>query len=239
MNSKNRPLLHAKGFTLLELLVILAIIGIAIALFLPATRRAGASARRSQCMNNLKQIALGIQMYESEYGALPPAYTVDADGKPLHSWRTLILPFVEQMPLYQTIDMSKPWNDPANSEALKSIVPAYLCPEVPNIDNRTTYLAVVARGGCLRSTQSRNLSDITDPHGKTLIVIEVDAEHAVPWMAPTDADEKLLLSFGPKTETAHIGGMNAAFVDGRVEFLSAELPPGEWRRLISIAGNDN
>ncbi|MGH7193267.1 MAG: DUF1559 domain-containing protein [Candidatus Saccharimonadales bacterium] len=239
MTSKNATPQRSTGFTLIELLVILGIIGILIALLLPATRRAGSAARRSQCTNNLKQIAIGLLNYESTYGALPPAYTVDSDGKPLHSWRTLILPFVEQMPLYKTIDLSKPWNDPANAEALKIAVPAYVCPSVPDLQNRTTYLAVVAPGGCLQAMAPRKLSAIADHHGATLMVIEVASEHAAPWMEPTDADEALLLSLGSKTEVAHIGGVNAAFVDGSVQFLSAELPPAEWRALISIAGNDN
>ena len=70
------------------------------------------------------------------------------------------------------------------------------------------------------------------------MVIEADPQHAVPWMEPTDADENLLLAFGPKTELTHPGGMHVAFVDGRARFLSAELPAAAWRALISIAGND-
>jgi hypothetical protein len=66
-----------------------------ICLLLPAVRSARGPARRAQCGNNLKQIALALLTYETVYHALPPAYTVDADGKPLHSWRTLILPYLE------------------------------------------------------------------------------------------------------------------------------------------------
>ena len=73
-----------------------------------------------QCANNLKQIALALRNYESVYHALPPAYTVDAEGKPLHSWRTLILPYLEQQALYDKIDLSKPWDDPANKEAYET-----------------------------------------------------------------------------------------------------------------------
>lgn len=70
------------------------------------------------------------------------------------------------------------------------------------------------------------------------MVIEVDQRQAVPWMAPTDADEHLLLTLGSETALAHPRGTHDAFVDGSVRFLSAELPAAEWRALISIAGND-
>lgn len=235
---RERP--ASTGFTLIELLVILFIIGILIALFLPARRGAREAARRTQCLNNLKQIALGLQTYESTYGAFPPAYTVGADGKPLHSWRTLILPFVEQKPLYDKIDLTKPWDDPANAEAFELGAPAaYVCPSVYEPENRTVYLAVVTPDGCIQSTRRRLLSEIVDEHSQTLMVIEVDPQHAVPWMSPTDADPDLLLAFDSKTEFAHPGGMHVAFVDGSVRFLSAELPAAEWRALISIAGNDS
>src|SRR5579864_1381633 len=85
----------ARGFTLLELVVVVIIIVVLIALLLPAIRSSGPAARRAQCTNNLKQIALALSNYEQANSALPPAFTVDAEGKPLHSWRTLILPYLE------------------------------------------------------------------------------------------------------------------------------------------------
>ena len=226
------------GFTLVELLVVIGIIGIIIALLLPAHRSARPAARRAQCTNNLKQIAIALQSYESAYHALPPAYTVDASGQRLHSWRTLILPYLEQKPLYDTIDLSKAWDDPANAEASKASVPAYRCPSADGPPNHTAYLAIVASNGALLPAKPRALSEITDNHGETLLVIEVDFPHAVPWMAPTDADETLLLSLGAKSQLAHPAGMNAAFVDGHVHFLQVDVPAAQRRALISIAGND-
>jgi prepilin-type processing-associated H-X9-DG protein len=237
-NSQYEASKPRQGFTLIELLVIIGVIVILIALLLPAVRTSRPAGRRLECSNNLKQIGLALQNYEATYHALPPAYTVDASGKRLHSWRTLILPFCEQQALYEKIDLSKAWDDPANAEALQSVFGAYRCPAANCPPNHTTYLAVVAPGGCLRPIEPRPLSEITDEHSQTLMVVEVDSQHAIPWMAPTDADEKLLLGLGPKTTLAHAGGMNAAFVDGHVQFLSAELPAAERRALISIAGDD-
>jgi type II secretory pathway pseudopilin PulG len=73
---------------LIEVLVVVGVIAVFVALFLPNVRFAGEAARRTQCSNNLRNIALALRAYESVHHSLPPAYTVDAEGKPLHSWRT-------------------------------------------------------------------------------------------------------------------------------------------------------
>lgn len=228
-----------RGLTLVEVLVSVGIIAILIALLLPATRSSRFAARRSQCGNNMKQIALALYNYEQTQNGLPPAYTVDATGRPLHSWRTLILPYLEQEALYQTIDLSKPWNDSANAKALETNLPVLRCPEAVGLLNTTTYLAIAAPHGCLIPKESRRLAEITDAHELTLMVIEAGEENAVPWMAPVDADESLVLSLGPTTKLHHSGGTNACFVDGRTAFLRANTPAMVRRALMSISGNDN
>jgi prepilin-type processing-associated H-X9-DG protein len=237
--SKSAASAPPQGFTLVKLLVVIGIIAVLIALLLPTVRFSTAAGHRSDCSNNLKRIALALREYEARFHAFPPAYTVDADGKPLHSWRTLVLPFLERNDLYRKIDLSKPWNDPENAEACKSEIWVYRCPSGVLPEYHTTYQAVVAPVGCLRPGQPRRLSEIADDHAKTLLVIEVDPEHAVPWMAPTDADVDVLLGFNRETKSAHPGGFTAAFVDGSVRFLSADLPADERRALVSIAGDDD
>jgi type II secretory pathway pseudopilin PulG len=224
--------------TVIEVLVAIAIIGVIIAFLLPARRSARGAARRTQCKNNLKQIALALLNYESEYHALPPAYTVDENGKPLHSWRTLILPYLEEKSLYDRIDLTKAWDDPVNAEAAKRIVSTYCCPELRGPEHYTTYMAIVTSNSSFRATEPRLLSEITDGHALTLTVVETDVEQAVPWMAPRDADEPLFLSLGPKSKHAHVGGMHAVFVDGTVRFLDATMESKMRRALISIAGNE-
>jgi prepilin-type processing-associated H-X9-DG protein len=189
-------------------------------------------------VNNLKQIGLALHNYVSEHKALPPAYTVDAQGRPLHSWRTLILPYFEQTRLYESIDLAKPWNDPANARALATSVSAYHCPSSPGEPNTTTYLATTAPSGCLIPGQLRPLSEITDAHESTLMVMEAGEEHAVPWMTPVDAYEALVMSFGPTTKVHHPGGANAGLVDGSVRFLKTNISAKTLRALMSIAGGE-
>jgi type II secretory pathway pseudopilin PulG len=236
------PPLKPRGLrsTLLSLLAVVGILAILVALLLPAVRVAREPARRSQCSNNLKQIGLALHMYRDEHGSLPPAYTVDADGKPLHSWRTLILPYLEHQTLYDKIDLSKPWDDPVNKAAFEAqIVPAYHCPSLDIPRQLTTYLAVVAPGGCFRPTETRAFEEITDDRGLTLMVVEVDAEHAVPWMSPSDANEELILSLGEAARPPHSSGGQAACVDGSVRSLPLSLKAETRRALISIDGADD
>jgi prepilin-type processing-associated H-X9-DG protein len=222
-----------------HLLAAVGIIALLIALLLPATRSAREPARRIQCVNNLKQIALALRAYESTYEVLPPAHTVDAAGRPLHSWRTLILPYLDQQPLYDSIDLSKPWNDPANAKAYGTVVSTYCCPSQTGPVEKTAYLAVVGTDGCFLPDSPRPLSQITDDSQSTLMVIEASLQQAVHWMSPMDADEPLILEINPQSKLNHPGGFNAAFADGSVKFIKAGLRPERRRAIISISGNDN
>jgi prepilin-type processing-associated H-X9-DG protein len=228
-----------RGFRLGELMVVVAIIAVLIAFFLQADRSARPPSLRAHCTNNLKQIALALYNYEQAYETFPPAYTVDANGRPLHSWRTLILPFLEQQSLYKSIDLAKPWNDPANAKALKTIVSEYKCLGAKGSQDTTTYLAIAGPDGCLIPGKPRRKVDIKDGHDATIMIIEAGDENAVPWMAPVDADESLVMSIGPTTKLHHVGGMNAAFVDGSVRFLRANTSAAVRRALLSISGNDD
>lgn len=193
---------------------------------------------RDQCQKNLKQIALALHNYESAWDAFPPAYTVDANGKPLHSWRTLILPYLDQEALYKSIDLSKPWDDPVNAKACSAALQVFHCPSTTLAKNRTAYLAVVTPNSCLCATEPRSLSAITDGLDNTLMLIEVDADHAVHWMEPKDADESLVLSLGRETRPVHTKVLVAALADVSTPLLESNLSADQRRALISIDGND-
>jgi prepilin-type N-terminal cleavage/methylation domain-containing protein/prepilin-type processing-associated H-X9-DG protein len=232
-----RKSIPRRGFTLIELLVVLCVIAVLVAFLLPAQRGSREAPRRTQCRNNLKQLGLALHNYHDVYGAFPPAYTVDADGKPLHSWRTLLLPYLDHKPLYDRIDLSKRWDDPVNADVFKNRVQVYVCPSHSDPD-KTPYLAAVTPQSVLRAGSSCTISDITDGTSNTVVVLEVDVEHAVRWMMPQDADEAAFSAFLGKSKRTHNGGGHALFGDGAVRFLSENLDRILLTGLTTVDGGE-
>jgi len=120
-----------KAFTLIELLVVIAIIAILIALLLPAVQQAREAARRIQCRNNLKQIALAMHNYESANTVLPPSMAVNPAVTNNSSWSIhgRLLPYLDQVNLYNHIDLSKAWGNFPVISGFR--VPSYACPSDP------------------------------------------------------------------------------------------------------------
>ena len=114
------------GFTLVELLVVIAIIGILVALLLPAVQSAREAARRVQCSNQVRQLALAIHNFENHTGAFPSSST----GSPgRFSFLAQILPHMEQTNVYDHIDLDQAWYAPVNLERLKQIpIENFKCP---------------------------------------------------------------------------------------------------------------
>lgn len=224
---------------LMTIVITVALLVVLTAFFLPAQRRARPAARRAQCKNNLKQISIAIHKYVEDQGALPPAFTVDANGEPLHSWRTLILPYLDQKPLYDRIDLSKPWNDPVNAEAYSTTIHGYVCPSATRTEGYTTCLAMVGPENSFHPTEPRVFQDFTDGLSNTIWVIDASPTEAVHWMDPRDSANSFFLTYNGKSGLSHPGGVHAAFADGSVRFLTDNLPTKTRRGLATIAGGED
>jgi prepilin-type N-terminal cleavage/methylation domain-containing protein/prepilin-type processing-associated H-X9-DG protein len=122
-----------RGFTLIELLVVISIIALLIALLLPAVQAAREAARRAQCVNNLKQVGLALQNYHGALQTFPPGYVsnFDAGGNdtgPGWGWAGMLLPQMEQKPLYDSINFNLPIEAPSNQTSRLVLVGGFLCP---------------------------------------------------------------------------------------------------------------
>jgi prepilin-type N-terminal cleavage/methylation domain-containing protein/prepilin-type processing-associated H-X9-DG protein len=121
-----RPHFPRSGFTLVELLVVIAIIGMLVALLLPAIQAARESARRSQCQNNLKQVAIAVQSYHDVRKQFPMGRN-RIDQKAV-SWAYFLLPQIEETAIYSAYDKNSPVNALANSATMRTPVETYACP---------------------------------------------------------------------------------------------------------------
>lgn len=126
-------MIHSTGsrrpaFTLVELLVVIAIIGVLVALLLPAVQAAREAARRMQCLNNMRQIALAVHNYENANKEFPPAYTTSPAR---HNMLTYILPQMEQQALYDLYRFDRDWNNSANRAAVENEISSFRCPSAP------------------------------------------------------------------------------------------------------------
>jgi hypothetical protein len=217
-----------------------ATIGVLVALLLPAVQAARQAAQRSQSMNNLKQISLGLLNYDSANGALPAQAKLDKENKPLLSWRVLILPFIEQQALYNRFHLDEPWDSEHNKALIPLMPQLYIHPgsKLTAAEGKTHYLGVQGEKQMFSGKPTgRRLQEITDGTSNTITVVQADDDHAAIWTKPEDYEP------GKNDPDAGLGGLAgdiflAAFCDGSVRVISKQVDQDVLRALFTINGGE-
>lgn len=245
---RSRGRLSGKGLAIAG--IVTAVVGnvlfaLSFVMLVPAVQKVRQAAARAQSMNNLKQIALAFHSYNDMHRRLPPVAVFSKDGRPLYSWRVLLLPFVEQDNLFRQFKLDEPWDSPHNIALSRMLPPVYRHPlQDPNETSLTHYqLFNGPVGGNLtqqaafvspslplvpfRNVQtrapvfeSRTITSIPrsfrDGTSNTILVAE--AAVGVPWTKPGDLD------FDPNQPLPRLGGLlptgfNVAMADGSALFI--------------------
>jgi prepilin-type processing-associated H-X9-DG protein len=227
--------IEQKGQHLQVLLSIKTDVPTVVASLVEGVQKVRHSANRAQSMNNLKQIALAMHNYHDAYGHFPPQAVYSKDGKPLLSWRVLLLPFLEQDSVYRQFKLDEAWDGPHNSKLLVQMPKVYADPAVDSKEHQTVYQGFFGPGAFFEGEKGLRIADITDGTSNTVMVVE--AVNLVPWSKPEDLP---YLPNGPlpKLGGHRSGGFNAAFCDGSVRFLKQNIKESVLRALITRNGGE-
>jgi prepilin-type processing-associated H-X9-DG protein len=226
-------------FTLRELLVVMTIFAGLLAWIVPRIREARERARQSMCAGHFKQLAIAFHNYHDTWRRLPPARYTAPDGTPMHSWRTLLAPFLESNSFYNKYRFDEPWNGPQNASLSGSMTWPWSCPSSNSRPGDTNYILVTGpRTLFPADNRSRKFDDISDGLSNTLLVGEMDPP-AIHWLEPRDLDfATLTLQLNsrnrPCLSSRHPKGINVALADGSVRLYNDTNSPAQLRSLILI-----
>jgi prepilin-type processing-associated H-X9-DG protein len=242
------------------------LLGIIVAILYPAVQQAREAARRSSCKCNLKILGLALHNYHDAHGCFPPAWLADSQGRPMHSWRVLILPYIDQVALYNRYNFAEPWDGPNNIRLLDEIPPVYKCPShiprapaaaglaacigpfacstgatVSSAARRkcTNYAAVLGRNCAFRGADPVSMDDISDGTSNTLLIGEVtDAD--ILWTKPDDIHIVRHPKIGDRMgfSSDHAGGAQFLMGDGSARFIKESVPQETIDALYTRDGGE-
>ncbi len=206
----------------------------------PSNSRQAALASE-ECKANLRLIAQAMLRYESQHGHFPPAETRDEDGIPLHSWRTLLLPYLGYPGLYDQIRLDEPWNSPHNLRMGQQMPPEYGCPLHSNkTATETNYVVIRDKyGACIfRGDTETRIEEITDNIAKTVLVIELGGR-SVHWMEPRDIDVADLQVVNFTNDPLHHDGVSIfVAVDGSLRTFDNQTTPEDLHSMATKSGGE-
>jgi len=207
----------------------------------------GESNRRRECVGRLKQLGLALHSYHYAFDCFPPPYVTDAQGKPLYSWRVLILTYAEGTKLWSQWRFDEPWDSAHNQSLWDELGPPYDCPVArrnrpPGTPQRADYLAVVGPGMAWEAGKCLSLHDFADGGSNTILLVEVRGSQ-IHWAEPVDVDGTASLKInaprGLSIGSHGSGGVNVLFVDGSVVHLPDTTSEEQIKALLTRAGGEN
>ena len=232
------------GMLLIAVGILVAMLLPVIQALLPDIQTSRGTAIRMQCTNHMKQIGLAMHTYHDKYKCLPPVYTMDKDGNPLHSWRVLLLPFIEQTALYRQIHLDEPWDSEYNKQFHSQMVSAYSCPSNSgSMVGGTDYSVVVGEETPFHATgNSPKLSYIQDGTSNTICLVE--RKTPICWMEPTQeiTFEQACQGINVSENgigSNHSGGVNVGIFDGSIRFISDTIDLDALRAAFTRAGGES
>ena len=214
--------------------LIVAIIGSVLRYSYATVSRARHAAHRTHCKKHLKIIGLAIHNYSDVYGSLPPAYVTDENGRRMHSWRVLIIPFLDCLDLYREYRFDEPWDRPNNSKLAGRMPYLFRCPASDDYPGMCNFRCVTGRGTAFPGARAVVWSEITDGSSNTLLVTEVN-QGGVHWMEPEDVPVEQAYEVLQRQDYAHTAGIHMLLGDGTVQFLRNDVDPTTLDHLLMIA----
>ncbi|MHB1036427.1 MAG: DUF1559 family PulG-like putative transporter [Pirellulales bacterium] len=200
------------------------------------------STPQTTSMNNLKQIMLALHNYHDTMKTFPaaagPQPGNQKPGQPPVSWRVLILPYVEEMALYQQYRFDEPWDGPNNKKLLARMPAVFKAPgSKVAAQGKTNYLGVVGDAYAFAPDKGRRFAEFTDGTSNTIMVVEASDEKAVPWTKPEDFTPDKTKPIAGLVGLRQ-GGFLAARVDGSVVRLPAGIDAATLNALFTRAGGE-
>ena len=203
----------------------------------PAIRASNRAAERAAFGNNVKYVMLALHSYHDVYGHFPPAIVIDKESGVARSWRVEILPYIEQVDLYNEYRKNEPWDSEANKKVLAKMPPLYRHLSQPKDSVFTSLFAAYGAGTMFEKKNgvTIGLRDVTDGTSNTIAIVE--AKRDIPWTKPEEIEFDVTaaklpdLGFVPE-------GWQAGFGDGSVRFIARSIDPSLFYKLMTRAGGE-
>lgn len=206
-------------------------------------REARRNAQRVANLGRFSQLDVALRNYHAHKGHFPPAYIADASGKPMHSWRVLLLPYLECRHLYDAYDFNEPWDGPNNSKLINQMPDVYQAETEKRTGVFTCFVLITGQGTAFPGSGTTSLADITDGPENTILATEITQSN-VPWTEPRDIDidrDGLGVNVPGKLSISAVGWREPLVIvaEKHVPFeIDRTMPINTLRGLVTIDGGE-